>query len=139
MTPIDLSSYATEEISVAYAEPADRDATLTFRGTLEHPNPSVFLDPMLEEVHARQLTRGGRRLVLDFSALEFMNSSGIKSLIRYVMRLASAPAEQRYEVVLTYSPEVTWQYTSLKAVAMLARGGASVVESASPVHLRHST
>ena len=58
---------------------------------------------------------------LDLTALTFLNSNGIKCLANFVRRHMAQPADQRYRLVLRYSPEVTWQRATLKALATMAR------------------
>ena len=55
------------------------------------------------------------------TALTFLNSNGIKCLANFVRRHMAQPADQRYRLVLRYSPEVTWQRATLKALATMAR------------------
>lgn len=102
-------------------DPGSGPISLAFRGAIEDPQPGRFLDPLLEDVHAAALG-GHRAVVIDFRALEFLNSSGIKALIKWVMRQVGPGMQERYPIRFRYDPGVTWQTTSLGAIARLSRG-----------------
>ena len=59
---------------------------------------------------------------LDFSKLTFLNSSGIKTLIKWITKVTPLPADKKYNFKVIANSQITWQETSLKMLSMLAPG-----------------
>lgn len=126
MSASTLDSFTAENATIDVAVGADQALRLKFSGTIDQPNPGVFLDPFLEKVHAQALGTPGAEVTADFTALSFLNSCGIKSLIKWIMKQTELPEEKRYPIKLLYSRQVTWQQTTLKALTYLAKGVVTV-------------
>ena len=94
--------------------------TIRFKGKIDDADPGVFMDPALEEIHGQIVASGLKEVNADFTELSFLNSSGIKSLIKWIMRQTELADEQKYKINFLYSSRVTWQQTSLKALTYLA-------------------
>lgn len=93
---------------------------IKFKGNIDDANPGAFLDPALEDIHQQVLAHKLGEVDADFTELAFLNSSGIKSLIKWIMRQTELPASQKYAIRFLYSSRITWQQTSLKALTYLA-------------------
>jgi hypothetical protein len=93
---------------------------IRFAGNIDDANPGAFLDPTLEEIHQQVLAHRLKEVDADFTELSFLNSSGIKSLIKWIMRQTELPDDQKYKIRFVYSSRITWQQTSLKALTYLA-------------------
>ncbi|HEY9721204.1 MAG TPA: hypothetical protein V6D47_04275 [Oscillatoriaceae cyanobacterium] len=93
---------------------------IRFSGNIDDADPGKFLDPALEDIHRQVLANKLNEVDADFVALSFLNSSGIKSLIKWIMRQTELPEDQKYRIRFLYSSRVTWQQTSLKALTYLA-------------------
>ena len=113
-----MSTFTCSNGAVAIAEENGR-AVATFSGAIDDPKPDAFLEPVFEAFEAK--ARQSPAAVLDLVALSFLNSNGIKCLANYVRRHMAVPADQRYELTLRYTPAVTWQRATLKALATMAR------------------
>jgi hypothetical protein len=109
------------ELHVELKETPQDGLLLRFQGAIEQANPGAFLDPLLEQVH-QEAQRLGLAVTADFTGLGFLNSSGIKSLIKWVMKQMCLPEGARYGIKFLYARHVTWQATSLTAITHLARG-----------------
>ena len=55
--------------------------------------------------------------MLDIRGLEYMNSSGILTLARWLMKVTSHAA---YQVVIEHDPDLTWQHSNVPVLAKLA-------------------
>jgi len=86
-------------------------------GSVETRDPGSLFDPYWHAMDDTLRREGVRLVELDLAALDFMNSSGILTLVRWVMKVAAQPA---YQIVIRYDPEVAWQQTSLPVLARLA-------------------
>ena len=58
-----------------------------------------------------------------------MNSSGILTLVRWVMRLIASTGAAPYKVVFRYDPNVTWQRTNVPVLARLAPESVTLSDS----------
>ena len=101
--------------------PGTHDGTpaVVFSGNIELQNPGEVLDPCFAEIHESIAGLGLKEIVLDFSDLEFLNSSGIKSLINWFIKLPQLPEDQRYTLQILSNSAITWQSTTFKSIAML--------------------
>ena len=97
-----------------------------FSGVIDHVNPGEFLDPLLLQIHEAAIGQQVAQVSADFSELSFLNSSGIKSFVKWIMNQLQLDAAQRYRIQFLYSPAVTWQQSSLKALVVLSRGTISL-------------
>jgi hypothetical protein len=119
-----MSKYATlgfknDKVQIA-VEDGEALMTIKFKGKIDDADPGVFMDPTLEEIHQQIVANGLKEVNADFTDLGFLNSSGIKSLIKWIMRQTELADEQKYKINFLYSSRVTWQQTSLKALTYLA-------------------
>jgi hypothetical protein len=118
----ELQSKFPAELAIELCEASHNGLVLRFRGTIEQANPGEFLDPLLDQIHQEALRRGRTLVTADFTQLGFLNSSGIKSLIKWVMKQMYLGEDTRYGIKFLYSSRITWQVTSLKAITNLSRG-----------------
>jgi hypothetical protein len=92
---------------------------LVMSGSVDTRDPGPVFDPYWQATDAALRREGVRHVELDISGLEFMNSSGILTLVRWVTRVKTPPP---YQIVIRYDREVTWQQTSLPVLAKLVPG-----------------
>jgi hypothetical protein len=112
---------AEERYSAGLANDTD-GLKVVFRGTVSTVNPAVVLNPFVDAVHDQ--LAGGRVKVIrvDFTDLEFCNSSGFKAFIHWIQRLQAMPEGERYKLRFLSSPARKWQRTSLLALSCYAPG-----------------
>ena len=99
-------------------------ATATFSGAIDDLRPDTFLEPVFAHVH--EAGRTCSAVVLDFRPLDFLNSNGIKCLANYVRRHMATPAAERYALTLRYTPAITWQRATLKAIGVMAKDAVTI-------------
>lgn len=98
-----------EEIHGSATISATND-TAVLKGEIDDAEPGIFLTPFFNKIK----TQMGNRVKLDFSLLEFLNSSGIKCIVSFVM--GKHPGTQ---VIFVTDPGKTWQKTSLEVIQSL--------------------
>ena len=101
------------------------DATglkVAFRGTISTINPAAILNPFVDAVHAQLSGANMKEIRVDFTELEFCNSSGFKAFIHWIQRVQALPEAQRYKLRFVSSPARKWQRTSLLALSCYAPG-----------------
>ncbi len=95
----------------------DQVMRVVMSGAVEMRDPGDALNPYWNAIDEQVRERSIKRVELDVRDLNFMNSSGILTLVRWITKLKNAPA---YQLVLEYDRNVTWQRTSIPTLAKLA-------------------
>jgi hypothetical protein len=94
----------------------------TFRvamsGAVEMRDPGDVLNPYWTLIDEEALRHNLKTIELDVRDLNFMNSSGILTLVRWITRCKSRM--NGYRLVLRYDHNVTWQRASIPTLAKLA-------------------
>ena len=108
---------AADEKYSAHLVPDPLGVKVYFKGTISTVNPSVVLNPFVDAVHSELAKRGPGRVRVDLRELEFCNSSGFKSFIHWIERIASLPERSRYSLHFLSNPSRKWQRTSLLALS----------------------
>lgn len=81
---------------------------------------SSLNDYLTRRVHPAVLGAALRQIQLDVTGLEFLNSSGIKALVNWLLLVKQQPVELRYGIVLQYDEGITWQGKGLRPLASVA-------------------
>jgi hypothetical protein len=89
-------------------------------GAVEMRDPGGVLNPYWTRVDDEVRARGLKRVEVDLRDLNFMNSSGILTLVRWITKAKTHPPAESYQLVLMYDHNVTWQRTSIPTLAKLA-------------------
>jgi hypothetical protein len=92
---------------------------VSMSGAVEMRDPGGVFNPYWNALDDEVIRRGIKRVVLDMRDLNFMNSSGILTLVRWLTR-AKAHANKPYRIDLRFDRNVTWQRTSVPTLAKLA-------------------
>ncbi len=106
-----------EEKYSAYLGFDPQGVRVYFRGTISTLNPAVVLNPFVDAVHAHILESDAREIRVDFTSLEFCNSSGFKSFIYWIELIQKVPEAKQYKLRFVSSKERKWQRTSLLALS----------------------
>src|SRR5688572_10299554 len=76
---------------------AGTEINVAFRGTSDLDN-TQFLDALLFRLHSHALSSNVRKVLVDFRGLEFMNSSGFKSLVTWVRSAKDLEVGKQYRI-----------------------------------------
>lgn len=99
---------------------ADGVARIKMSGAIEMRDPGELLNPYWNALDEEIRRAGIRRVEVDMRDLNFLNSSGILTLVRWITKARGHAADSSYQLVLQYDPNVTWQRTSIPTLAKLA-------------------
>jgi hypothetical protein len=91
---------------------------IAMSGAVEMRDPGDALNPYWTLIDEEARRRNVKVVELDVQDLNFMNSSGILTLVRWITRCKSTPG--CYRLVLRYDRNVTWQRASIPTLAKLA-------------------
>lgn len=126
MNKLKIESISQGNASINVTDTADGVA-VAIAGEIDMQDPSVLLDPVFASVHDGAVAQGLKVIEFDVRKLTFLNSSGIKAIAKWVMKLAGTPADKRYQIKILQNKEITWQATSLQTLTFLVPGGVAVV------------
>jgi hypothetical protein len=84
---------------------------MVWRGRSEHREPGRFLVPILQDALTRA-RETGKQLVLDFTRVEYMNSSTFTPIVK----LLDQARRSGVRIALEYSLERKWQGLSFSAL-----------------------
>lgn len=92
---------------------------LKFSGAIDMRDPSQKITPYLGRIHKHLIKNNVKELTADFTDLEFMNSSGIKTVISWIISLKDTDEAKRYKLTIIYDPDSTWQKSSVYVINRL--------------------
>jgi hypothetical protein len=107
-----LPNFTKENANIEIQD-TDEGVKLNFSGKINMQNPSAIFTPFFNKLHKKIVEAGVKKVNADFTGLVFLNSSGLKSIIRWVMLLANMDEEDQYSIHIVYSNDIGWQETSL--------------------------
>ncbi|HKE18275.1 MAG TPA: hypothetical protein VKB80_25530 [Kofleriaceae bacterium] len=79
-----------------------------------------LLESLLPRVHSEALRVAAPEVVIDFTRLEFMNSSCFRSFVSWLSDVQDLPPERQYRVRLVANATMLWQRRSLHALRCFA-------------------
>jgi hypothetical protein len=96
-----------------------RSLLATFTGVAEL-NVVHRLVGLLSAMHERAGELGVELVVVDFSALEFMSASCLRSFITWINQLQELPSDRQYHIRFVANPDLPWQRRSVHALKCFA-------------------
>lgn len=104
---------------VIVPERGEAKLTLRFRGVADMSSIEP-LDDYLRAAHQEAKQSNATTVVVDFRALEFMNSSCFKCFVEWLGTVQDLPEAERYKVVFEANRDMHWQRRSLNALRCFA-------------------
>lgn len=118
MSPLTLPMVSPPSFTIV-PEEVDARLTLRFKGVADMASIEP-LDDYLRAVHSEATRNHAASVVVDFRALEFMNSSCFKCFVEWLGTVQDLPAAERYQVVFESNRDMHWQRRSLNALRCFA-------------------
>jgi hypothetical protein len=87
--------------------------TVFVAGEIDQLSPRDFMASFLEIVHNMALGEGLVEVKVDVTELSYLNSSGIKEFLSWILRRNRIPPEKKYRLNFLFDPAVTWQPITL--------------------------
>lgn len=122
MTDTHFASLNAEGVKVSAAREGDR-LGVRMSGTVESRDPGVLLDAYWVDLDQAVRRQGVREVELDLAELDYMNSSGLLTLVRWITRAKNDP---QYRITIRHDPNLTWQKTNVPVLAKLAPAVVSI-------------
>jgi hypothetical protein len=108
----------TEGLTV-FAKTGNGFLRIMLAGAVEMRDPGELLNPYWSHIDEEVRRLGLQRVEIDVRDLNFMNSSGLLTLVRWITK-AKAHTTGAYHMTLKYDRNVTWQRASIPTLAKLA-------------------
>lgn len=121
MNQLGISPITHERLSVDLVD-LPKGVHVKMVGNIDMQDPSRLLDPFFAKLHETAIQKALSEVEVDFRHLEFLNSSGIKALAKWIMLLSMSKPDQRYRVKMLHNRAVAWQATSLPTLTLLVPG-----------------
>ncbi|OHD05401.1 MAG: hypothetical protein A2086_13655 [Spirochaetes bacterium GWD1_27_9] len=93
--------------------------TIFINGNIDCQGPGKFMNPFFSDVHNDILKNSMKNVKLDIRKLTFLNSSGIKELVEWIMKLDILSDAQKYTITILTNPEFMWQESSISTLVYL--------------------
>jgi len=118
MSPLSIPMVSPPGFAIV-PEDGEGKMTLRFRGIADMSSIEP-LDGYLRAVHTEARENKVAAVVVDFRALEFMNSSCFKCFVEWLGTVQDMPVDDRYKVIFEANREMHWQRRSLNALRCFA-------------------
>lgn len=90
---------------------------VALRGEIEMRDPVAAVGPHIRKIH--EGAAGTSELLVDLSALRYVNSSGLRIFLDWLGWLTAEPPERRYRLRFRLSESSSWQAAAFPAIEML--------------------
>ncbi len=118
MSKLNVENLKLDKVSITVSDSQDA-AEVKLVGEIDVEDPSQEIKPFLNKLHEAIIGASFKSVNVDFLQLSFMNSSGIKELVNWIMKVNVLPPDQKYKINLIYSKSITWQVSSLPVLQKL--------------------
>ncbi len=98
---------------------AGKACVMQCSGTIDSPDSTSTLQPMLLQLHDRLVAAGVETVRLDVSGMEYMNSSAIKCFMAWFLK-AERSKDASYAITVVFDKQRTWQYVSFTTMGRVA-------------------
>lgn len=92
---------------------------LVVSGEIDMRDPSIFILPYLLNIHEAVIAGGIKTISVDFSNLSYVNSSGIKTIISWLMKSKDVPNGKGYKVKIIQNSDIAWQESTFPVIMKL--------------------
>jgi hypothetical protein len=87
--------------------------TVFIAGEIDQLSPRDFMAGFLDIVHNMALGESLGEVKVNVTELAFLNSSGIKEFLSWILRRNRIPPEKKYKINFLFDPTVAWQPITL--------------------------
>lgn len=126
MNKLSIETIKQDKVTIEVQDISD-GIKVVVSGDIDMQDPSTLLDPFFDKIHNGAISSGIKTVELDVTNLTFLNSSGIKAIAKWIMKLATVEANKKYLIKIIQNKAVAWQATSLQTLTFLVPGSVNVV------------
>lgn len=96
--------------------------TVFVKGSIDMQMPGKILEPFFTELHNDLMNYGFKFLTLDITEMNFINSSGLREILAWLMKIIRLPKDDRYDIYLKIDPSVNCQSGFARSISLLYQG-----------------
>ena len=105
-------TFTMEKLTIVLLAAPGAPVVLQWRGEVTARDPGALLSPYLDKILLRQ---ADSKVVLDFSYMDFMNSSTLVPIVSFIKKAS----KQSLAVELRYNSTVSWQRVSHQCMTVM--------------------
>jgi hypothetical protein len=98
----------------------DGNTTLVFNGSIDMENPGAILEPYFDTLHDKIAELRIKKIRCDFRSLTYINSSGIKSLLHWILKDHYGAPEKKYSFEILINEDLRWQADGIGFIKKIA-------------------
>ena len=119
MNKIQIENLDYENVSITIKD-INVGIIIKIHGSIDMSYPQFKLDPYFERIHQAVLSFGIKKVYCNLHNLIYINSSGIRSLIKWIMtNINLKDTGNAYHIIFKISSEHKWQSASLGFITNL--------------------
>ncbi|MCK4797363.1 MAG: hypothetical protein KAT05_08270 [Spirochaetes bacterium] len=121
MKEFNIDDIVSEKVIIK-SEKIPAGIKVLFNGEIDVQNPDAVFLPYFDEIHDKMLENEIKDIELDFTNLTFMNSGGIKTLVKWITKVLVLPKNKKYKFRIIANSKISWQEASLQMLSRLSPG-----------------
>ncbi|MBN2440171.1 MAG: hypothetical protein JXJ04_02460 [Spirochaetales bacterium] len=113
MSKINVENLVYDDITLIISDITE-GIKLSFQGSIDMEYPQQKLDGYFMKIHEELISNKIKNINCDFNQLSYINSSGIRCLVKWIVNLINIKdSEQKYIMDFYINKEYEWQVASL--------------------------
>ncbi|HBD94381.1 MAG: hypothetical protein A2015_00475 [Spirochaetes bacterium GWF1_31_7] len=97
-------------------------------GHLTQKNPGDYLRDFLFKAHNDVLAHGYKTVKINISKLRFLNSSGIKILVDWIIQVSLLPPDKKYAICFVSDRSSLWQESIITTISIIDPTNISIIK-----------
>lgn len=125
MNKLNIEGIKQDKVAIEVTD-TPSGVSINIVGDIDMQDPSVVLDPLFSKIHDGCIASGVKMVEANLRQLTFLNSSGIKAIAKWIMKLSATPDDKKYVIKILQNKEITWQTSSLPTLTFLVPGAVQI-------------
>jgi hypothetical protein len=96
-----------------------KGTTISFAGNIDSMDTIKELGPLFSGLHEEIIEKNIKRIQIDITRLDFVNSSGISLFIKWTNEDVCLPDKQQYTIEFICSKENSWHFNSFETLTKI--------------------
>lgn len=98
-----------EKKAITKIEFSAKDDVVYLSGSIDNSNSDTILAPLFEEAHNQIIKSKMTKVNLNITSVSYMNSSAMKALVNWILKLNTLPDASKYTINFICSSNFEWQ------------------------------
>ncbi len=112
-----FENFSEEGVEVKVSDGSNpEEVNITFHGKINVKNPDELIWGYLENLHNNVIKNNIKKVIIDFTDLEFVNSSAFKVIFKWFLTNNQSPDDKKYNIKLIYKKDISWQHISFNTI-----------------------